>query len=162
MTVNDYNNCVNQFSDGVYRFVLKHIKCSDRASDVVQDAFVKMWEKVETISFEKAKSYLFTAAHHTLIDEIRKTQIHQRFVVTQPTEHQHENTQYSDIYEVLNQALELLPADQKSVLMLRDYEGYSYEEIAEITGLNESQVKVYIFRARTFLKKHLVSIEHLI
>jgi RNA polymerase sigma-70 factor (ECF subfamily) len=146
----------------VYRFVLKHIKCADRASDVVQDVFLKMWEKVETISFEKAKSYLFTTAHHTLVDEVRKTQIHQRFVDAQPTESEYENTAYSDVYEVLNKAMELLPADQKSVLMLRDYEGYGYEEIAEITGLNESQVKVYIFRARTFLKKHLVTIENLI
>jgi RNA polymerase sigma-70 factor (ECF subfamily) len=121
-----------------------------------------MWEKVETISFEKAKSYLFTAANHTLIDEVRKTQIHQRFVVAQPVENDCENTTYNDVYEVLEQAMELLPADQKTVLMLRDYEGYSYEEIAEITKLNESQVKVYIFRARTFLKKHLVAIENLI
>ncbi|MDR0438108.1 MAG: RNA polymerase sigma factor [Bacteroidales bacterium] len=162
MTVNEYNDCVNQFSDGVYRFVLKHIKCSDRASDVVQDAFLKMWEKVETINFEKAKSYLFTAAHHTLVDEVRKTQIHQRFITAQPVENDYENTSYSDVYEVLNKAMEHLPADQKSVLMLRDYEGYSYEEIAEITGLNESQVKVYIFRARTFLKTHLVRIENLV
>lgn len=161
MTVNEYNNCVKQFSDGVYRFVLKHIKCDDRASDVVQDAFLKMWEKVETINFEKAKSYLFTAAHHTLIDEVRKTQVHQRFVEAQPIENDYVNT-YSDVYEVLNKAMELLPVDQKSALMLRDYEGYSYDEIAEITGLNESQVKVYIFRARSFLKKHLVCMENLV
>jgi len=121
-----------------------------------------MWEKVETISFEKAKSYLFTSAHHTMIDDIRKTQIHLRFVTAQPTENKYENTTYNDVHEVLNKAMEHLPADQKSVLMLRDYEGYSYEEIAEITGLSESQVKVYIFRARTFLKKHLVRIENLI
>ena len=162
MTVNEYNDCVKQYSDGVYRFVLKHIKCTEKASDVVQDVFLKMWEKVDTISFEKAKSYLFTAANHTMIDEVRKTQIHQRFVTAQQTENNYENTQYSDVYEVLNKAMEHLPADQKTVLMLRDYEGYSYEEIAEITGLNESQVKVYIFRARTFLKKHLVNIENLI
>ncbi|MCL2682750.1 MAG: RNA polymerase sigma factor [Bacteroidales bacterium] len=162
MTVNEYNDCVNQFSDGVYRFVLKHIKCADRASDVVQDAFLKMWEKVETINFEKAKSYLFTAAHHTLVDEVRKTQIHQRFVTAQPMENDYENTSYSDVYEVLNKAMEHLPVDQKTVLMLRDYEGYSYDEIAEITGLNESQVKVYIFRARTFLKTYLVRIENLV
>jgi DNA-directed RNA polymerase specialized sigma24 family protein len=46
--------------------------------------------------------------------------------------------------------------------MLRDYEGYSYEEIASITGLTESQVKVYIFRGRLFLKKYLGSIEAVI
>jgi len=162
VTVNEYNDCVKQYSDGVYRFVLKHIKCADRASDIVQDVFLKMWEKVETINYEKGKSYLFTAAHHTMVDEIRKTQIHQRFVTAQPTENGYEHTQYSDVYEVLDKAMEHLPADQKSVLMLRDYEGYSYEEIAEITRLSESQVKVYIFRARTFLKKYLEKIENLI
>ncbi len=161
MTVNEYNDCVNQYSDGVYRFVLKHIKDSDKASDVVQDAFLKMWEKVESISYEKAKSYLFTTANHTLIDEVRKNQIHQRFVDTQAGECTEKNS-YTDVYEVLETALDRLPADQKSVLMLRDYEGYSYDEIAEITGLNESQVKVYIFRARTFLKRYLVGIENLI
>lgn len=162
MTVNDYNTCVNTFSDNVYRFVLKHIKDTDRASDVVQDVFLKMWEKVDAIRFDTAKSYLFTTAHHTLVDEIRKMQVHQRFVDAQPTENDYNESTYSDMYEVLNKAMENLPTDQKSVLMLRDYEGYSYEEIAEITGLSESQVKVYIFRARTFLKKYLVRIEHLI
>lgn len=162
MTVNDYNTCVNTFSDNVYRFVLKHIKDTDRASDVVQDVFLKMWEKVDAIRFDTAKSYLFTTAHHTLVDEIRKMQVHQRFVDAQPTENDYNESAYSDMYDVLNKAMENLPTDQKSVLMLRDYEGYSYEEIAEITGLSESQVKVYIFRARTFLKKYLVRIEHLI
>ena len=47
-------------------------------------------------------------------------------------------------------------------MLLRDYEGYSYQEIAEIAGLSESQVKVYIFRARTALKKELKSIDNLI
>ncbi|MDR2906628.1 MAG: RNA polymerase sigma factor [Bacteroidales bacterium] len=162
MTANEYNSCVNQYSDGVYRFVLKHIKDTDRTSDVVQDAFLKMWEKVETISFDTAKSYLFTAAHHTLVDEVRKGQVHQRYVDAQPLQTFSTQNMYSDVYEVLNKAMELLPADQKSVIMLRDYEGYSYDEIAQITGLNESQVKVYIFRARTFLKNYIVQIENLI
>jgi RNA polymerase sigma-70 factor (ECF subfamily) len=64
-----------------------------------------------------------------------------------------------DLKRVLNEAIAKLPEDQRSVIMLRDYEGYSYEEIGRITGLNESQVKVYIFRARVFLKNYLVSAE---
>ncbi|MFN2396975.1 MAG: RNA polymerase sigma factor [Bacteroidales bacterium] len=70
--------------------------------------------------------------------------------------------QYSDVGEVLRDALERLPEIQRSVIMLRDYEGYSYEEIGEITGLTESQVKVYIYRARISLKKYLVKIENII
>lgn len=72
------------------------------------------------------------------------------------------NNQYSDLQEVLHEAIEKLPEDQKAVIMLRDYEGYAYNEIAEITGLTESQVKVYIFRGRKFLQQYLGSIEQLL
>ena len=61
-----------------------------------------------------------------------------------------------------NNALNLLPEIQKAVITLRDYEGYSYEEIGKITDLNESQVKVYIYRARLFLKQYIGSPERVI
>ena len=72
------------------------------------------------------------------------------------------SSQYSDLQEILHNAIDLLPADQKAVTMLRDYEGYSYKEIEEITGLKEAQVKVYIYRARKFLKSYLGSVEAVI
>jgi len=72
------------------------------------------------------------------------------------------NSHYSDLKEVLDEALNRLPEVQRSVVLLRDYEGYSYEEIGEITGLNESQVKVYIYRARVFLKNYIGQIERVI
>ena len=63
--------------------------------------------------------------------------------------------EYTGLQEILNIALEKLPPVQKTVILLRDYEAYSYGEIAGITGLNESQVKVYIFRARSFMKAYI-------
>ena len=72
------------------------------------------------------------------------------------------NRHYSDLGEVLERAVGNLPEDQKAVVMIRDYEGYSYKEIAEITGLSESQVKVYIYRARVFLKNFIGSMEQVI
>jgi RNA polymerase sigma factor (sigma-70 family) len=161
MTVDEYNTCVEQFSDGVYRFILKNIKDEDKAKDTVQDSFEKMWVKAEEISYEKAKSYLFTTAYRTMIDTIRKDS---RQSLLEPG---HENiitcsNNYSDLKEVLDEAVEKLPEIQRSVLLLRDYEGYSYEEIGEITSLSESQVKVYIFRARSFLKNYIGSLETVI
>ena len=70
--------------------------------------------------------------------------------------------QYSDAGEILEKALELLPEIQRSVVMLRDYEGYSYDEIASITDLSASQVKVYIYRARIRLKNYIVKMENVI
>ena len=69
---------------------------------------------------------------------------------------------YGFLKEILNQGLEQLPEIQKTVLLLRDYEGYDYLEIGEITQLTESQVKVYIFRARTFLKNYIGKVEAVI
>ena len=63
---------------------------------------------------------------------------------------------------MLEKAIENLPEDQRAVVMLRDYEGYSYKEISEITNLSESQVKVYIYRARVFLKNYIGSMEQVI
>ena len=62
--------------------------------------------------------------------------------------------------KALQDALNRLNEVQKSLVMLKDYEGYSYEEIAKITGLNEGQVKVYLHRARLALRNYLVSPEN--
>jgi RNA polymerase sigma factor (sigma-70 family) len=70
--------------------------------------------------------------------------------------------QYSDAKKILSDAVNLLPDIQKAVITLRDFEGYSYQEIGAITKLNESQVKVYIYRARLFLKEYIGSMERVI
>lgn len=161
MTAEEYNKCVDLFADGVYRFILKNLKDEENARDIVQDAFAKMWEKVRDISFEKSKSYLFTAAYHTMIDFIRKER--RKEGIEQLTNvNADESSGYSDLKQILDEAVEKLTEIQRSVLLLRDYEGYSYEEIGKITGLNESQVKVYIYRARIFMKNYLVSMDKVI
>jgi len=161
MTVGEYNRAVDAFADNLFRFVLKNLKDESTAEDIVQDTFEKLWMKLEEVSAEKVKSYLFTSAYHTMIDYIRKEK---RNVVTDPAliSQGQDRTSYSDLAEVLDRAVQNLPEDQKAVIMLRDYEGYSYREIAGITGLSESQVKVYIYRARVYLKGYIGSMEKVI
>jgi len=161
MTVGEYNRAVDAFADNLFRFVLKNLKDESTAEDIIQDTFEKLWLKLEEVSAAKVKSYLFTSAYHTMIDYIRKEK---RNVVTDPAllcEGQG-GTSYSDLAEVLDRAIQNLPEDQKAVVMLRDYEGYSYREISGITGLSESQVKVYIYRARVYLKGYIGSMEKVI
>lgn len=159
MTVTEYNSCADLYSDGVYRFILKNIKDRDTAQDIVQESYVRMWERVKDIAYEKAKAYLFTTAYHTMIDHIRKNQRLQEMDDSYENRASERSELYSDLKEVLDEAVAKLPEIQRTVIMLRDYEGYSYEEIGEITNLNESQVKVYIFRARTFLKQYIGSMD---
>lgn len=163
MNTKEYNQCVDLYSDGLYRFLLKNVKDKEKAKDLVQETFTKLWSKVEEVSFEKAKSYLFKSGYHTMIDQIRREKRHQDYQSdAMKTSILSSERQFTDLQKVLNEALEKLPEVQKSVIMLRDYEGYSYEEIEEITGLNESQVKVYIYRARVALKSYIGKIENVI
>jgi RNA polymerase sigma-70 factor (ECF subfamily) len=97
-----------------------------------------------------------------MIDMFRRDKKQTNMDETDMEEMKYHTKQYSDLKKVLNDAVELLPPVQKMVVMLRDYEGYSYEEIGEIAGLTESQVKVYIFRARAFLKNHIGKIENVL
>jgi RNA polymerase sigma factor (sigma-70 family) len=161
LLLEDYNRCVELHADGVFRFILKQIRDRDTAKDIVQDVFEKMWKKLDSIDAAKAKTYLFTSAYHTLVDYTRKNARKASFSEVDFNQHSH-STQYSDLKEILNRGLELLPEIQKTVLLLRDYEGYDYAEIGEIAGLNESQVKVYIYRARTFLKNYIGKPEQVI
>ena len=161
MTEKEYNECVKTYADNVYRFIVKNLRHEEDARDVVQTAFEKMWVNREQIDAEKSKSYLFTVAYHQMIDHLRKIKrIHLK-------EEFNENTRVSDrsvnnARKILEEALSRLPETQRSLVLLKDYEGYSYEEIGKITGLNESQVKVYLHRARLQLKNYLVKIENVI
>lgn len=162
MTTAEFNICVDNHADGVYRFVLKNIGDQERARDIVQEAFSRMWEKSGEVSAAKAKSYLFTTAYHTMIDDIRREKKLTRMEEARPQDLPDSGHGYSDLKEVIEDALTRLPEIQKTVVTLRDYEGYSYDEIGEITGLNASQVKVYIYRARVTLKNFIGSLDRVI
>jgi RNA polymerase sigma factor (sigma-70 family) len=161
MTEKEYNECVRLYADNVYRFILKNLRQEEDTRDVVQSAFEKLWKNREGVDTEKSKSYLFTIAYHQMIDHLRKTkriQLRDEFreeakVSSTPAHH---------LKKTLEEALSRLNETQRSLVLLKDYEGYSYSEIGQITGLNESQVKVYLHRARIQLKNYLVKLENLI
>ena len=148
---------MDDFADGLFRFAIKNTRSKEIAEDFVQDTFMKVWEKHETIEFTKCRSYLFTTMYHLIVDWSKK-----------PISISENNTLQSistkeqkpfDIQKIIDEALDKLNYIQKTVLMLRDYEGYTYSEIAEITSLSETQVKVYIFRARQQMKAYIVKLD---
>lgn len=162
MTLKEFNECVDLYADSLYRFILKNVRDEEHARDIVQDSFEKMWIKAESVSFQKSKSYLFTTGYHTMIDLLRRESRKTEFREYDSLDYGHVLNEYNDVQEILHEAISKLSDIQRSVVMLRDYEGYSYEEIGEITGLNESQVKVYIYRARLFLKNYIGKLENVI
>ncbi len=159
MNEREYNHCVNEYSDNLYRFILKNLRQKEDARDIVQTAFEKLWRNREMVETEKSKSYLFTVAYNQMIDHIRKNKrVHLKEDFTDDLRVQYQ--QSGNLKKILMEALNKLNETQRSLIMLKDYEGYSYEEIGSIMSLNESQVKVYLHRARLILKNYLVSKEN--
>jgi RNA polymerase sigma factor (sigma-70 family) len=161
MTEREYNQCVDQYADGVYRFILKNMQVPEDAQDVVQSAFEKMWKNHQDVKIETAKAYLFTVAYNQMIDHIRKNK--RMTLVDEFSESSKISwSRQTNLKGELEKALQQLTPLQKSLILLKDYEGYSYDEIGKITSLNASQVKVYLHRARMQMKEYIGKIENLI
>ncbi len=152
MTTKEYNLAIDEYADNLFRFARKQLGNEMSARDIVQEVFTKVWIRKDEVNYEKVKSYLFTTAYHAIVDWVKKEK--RSGEMDQANEPVTDSSQ-PDLQEILHNALSRLPEIQKTVVLLRDYEGYNYSEIAEITGLNESQVKVYIFRARKTLQNYV-------
>lgn len=151
MTLQEYNRAVDEYSDRVYRFILKSLGNEAVAKDIVQDSYEKLWKNINALNYSRVKSWLFSTSYNAMIDIIRKEK---RMIVTDEIfEPEPSDGGYSDLNEILHCCLEKLPDNWKTVLLLRDYEGYSYMEISKITGQTEAQVKTNIYRGRMAMRK---------
>ncbi len=160
MTRAEYNHIVKEWANNVFRFALKTINDAEEAKDVVQQAFEVLWTRHESIDFDKGKSYLFTVAHRRCMDYYRRAK--PREIEQVPEIITHNDQSKNEWRAYLQEALKILDRQSKQLVLLKDYEGYSYQEIGEITGLNESQVKVYLHRARKLLKNYLIQKKQLL
>ena len=151
----EYNTAVKDLSRNIFRYVMKCIQNEDETKDIVQDCFLKLWQNRDLVNPDKVKYWLFSTAHNTMLNHIKKSS---RTVSIEGlkgiTPYVDQNESF-DLKELINKSLDLLPQIQKSIMILRDLEGYEYKEIGDILDLTESQVKVYLFRARQKMKNYL-------
>ncbi|MEY4287453.1 MAG: hypothetical protein RL511_1542 [Bacteroidota bacterium] len=140
-------------SDALYRFCLHFLRDVELARDIVQDCFEKLWINKKDVTLEKAKSWLFTCANHLMLNQVKRNKVKQQHLDSLYWN----NTPSADTTFENQQLIQLLVKDlppmQKSILLLRDLEGYTYQEIGSMLSLTEAQVKVYLFRARLKVKK---------
>jgi RNA polymerase sigma-70 factor (ECF subfamily) len=154
----EYNSAVREYTRNIYRYVFKSLKDKEATNDIVQDCFLKLWKEREKVDKLKVKYWLFATAHNTMINYLKKsskTVSIDSILFEQPLATQKSDF---DVKEILEKSLDTLPPIQKTIILLRDLEGYNYKEIGEILSLTEAQVKVYLFRARQKIKdllKHL-------
>lgn len=146
MTTVEYNGLIDTFSDRLFRYALKLTYEHHWSEDLVQDSLAKLWLHKEKMTIEHAQSFLYRVLYNKMIDDSRKKKRTQlpgslpEKATTVTTEIEHK--------DLLEQAFTRLDDRQRQIIMLRDWQGYSYKEIGEIMEYKESLVKVLIFRAR--------------
>lgn len=156
LTTHDYNKCVDLWSDDVYSFAYHCGGDTCDCEDAVQEAYAALWKNRDDVRFEKAKSYLLSVAYRQIMKMIRNKMTakrNQQQITSSDTAYS--PTDNSDLKEVLTLAMGNLPEIQRAILQLRDIDGYSYKDIAEILKISDKQVQVYLYRARLNMRKQL-------
>ena len=151
----EFNDVVDIHSGNLFRFAVNFLRCSDDAQYIVQDVFEKLWVNREKVEMEKAKSWLFTCTHNAMLNFVKKRSRIDYKETNQLPESANAFDASFESKQVVDLAVSILPPIQKSIILMRDLEGYSYDEIGELLNLSPSQVKVYLFRARMKIKKQL-------
>ena len=157
MTSDNFITCAKLYTPNLLRFSKRVAGNAIEAEDIVQECFEVLWKNKEKVEMESAKAYLFSVAHKKIMDTYRSDFMKQELssvyneLRTKPEEKDNE--------QLVQLAMNQIPVLFKELLTLRDLESYSYKEIEAITGLTESQVKVYLFRARKAIKERILILE---
>lgn len=156
-----FQNDVLPLKNKLFRLALRITLNREEAEDVVQDTMIKVWNTRERWQeLDSIEAYSLTIARNLSIDRIKKMDNQNDSLEEQTTERLDETSStpsermiQKDKLDIVRNIINELPEKQRSCLQLRDIEGKSYKEIADILSITEDQVKVNIFRARQTVKQ---------
>lgn len=146
-------------SKDLYRFLYYKYGADNNPRDLVQDAFIKLWNSCGNVLPEKARSFLFTVANNQMLNELAKKKTAFNFSQEKPKSYTHESPQYileENEYRVrLQQAIDKLSPEQRAAFLLNRIEGKKHQEIAEMLGISRKAVEKRIYTALIILKEKL-------
>jgi len=150
--------------DKLYRFALKMLKNEDEAKDVVQEVLIKVWNKGSAIEdLNSIEAWCMTVTKNLSIDKLKSKHnltgsFPEGFEIVEARKGPLEDLELNETMTRINEFILELPEKQKQVIQLRDIEGFSYNEIVEILGIDINQVKVNLFRARKSIRENLINL----
>lgn len=158
MSEKEYNKCVDDFADMVFKYLKKNLFDSISAEDLVQDTFAALWQNHRQVDFQKAKAYIFITAHNFMVNNnkyIAKTDRLKTMLRTGDNSYCDKTLEYNDLIDAI---VENLEGTMRECLTLRDIHGFAYKEIAEVLDISEANVKTLIFRARVKIKETIIKL----
>lgn len=159
-----FEKLYNFYKEHIITHLLYLFKNDDLTQDVAQETFIAVWEKREELNPDKSfKSYLYTIAANKAYDLIRKAKHDKNLyaALTSFLEDSHnmvdEYLQQKEYTEQVHLLLSQMPEQQRKIYKLAKIDGYSYDEIAKMTGISRHTVNTYIKRANLFLKQQILN-----
>ena len=146
-------------SEPLFRFMYYKFADRDKAADHVQESFVKLWNNCAKVSYEKAKSYLFTVANNSFLNEMAHLKVKQNFLQLNHKHYTNQDPEFlleeKDFAKKLEKAIEGLNEKQRTVFLLHRIEQKKYSEIAEILDLSIKAVEKRMGQALKELRKSI-------
>ena len=161
----NFRNDILPLKNVLYRLALRITMSHEDAEDIVQDTLMKVWNRRESLEgIENIEAYMTTICRNLALDRMRRADQGNVSLEEEPTDVAHTNTPaekiiMNDRIETVRKLINQLPEKQRSAMQLRDIEGKSYRDIAQILQMTEDQVKVNIFRARQTVKQRFKEVE---
>ncbi len=152
-----YRQAVDQHKQRVYSLALYSLRAQEDAEDVTQEVFIKLWQHWQKVDLDKIGAWLMRVTRNSVIDHVRKRNPEQNQtdfnVETQPAlESEETELDRTSIQQQLKLAIAELNEPFRSIIIMRDIQGFSYSDIEQTLDMSESQVKVYLHRARRKLR----------
>jgi RNA polymerase sigma factor (sigma-70 family) len=158
MTSQYFTEIVNIYANRLYGYILKMGVPAQETDDIMQNCYEALW-KTNLIDEASCGKYLFGVAYNQCVNYWR---INKRNLFLENMPEQINKAEQPLLKKQIHIALNILTEQQRSLIMLKDYEGYSYQEIEKIMGLESNQVKVYLHRARQKMQNHIGSLQNII
>jgi RNA polymerase sigma-70 factor (ECF subfamily) len=152
-----YRQWIDQYQDQTWSLALYLLKNASEAEDAAQEAFIKLWNHRETIDGERVRPWLMKVTRNICLDRLRRRRPEVELDDTIVSEEVDplESIAQLELGAWLQAAIARLREPYRSLVVLRDIQRHSYEEVAGVTQLSLPQVKTYLHRARKQLREQL-------
>ena len=163
-----FRNDVLPLKNELFRLALRITLNRAEAEDVVQETMIKVWNRRDHWDeIESIEAFCLTICRNISLDKVKKAENQNQSLNNEHdapdrsyASNPEEQAEQRDKILLIRRLINTLPEKQRSVMQLRDFEGKSYKEIAEILAISEEQVKVNIFRARQTIKQKFLETEN--
>jgi len=156
-----FRQWVDDYQDQAWTLARYLLKDPAEAEDAVQEAFMKLWKHQQRVDPDRIRPWLMKVTRNLCLDRLRRRHPTQEWEEWQQPDDAHgplQDVQQHELGEWLKHSINGLTEPYRSLVVLRDVQQHSYEEVANVLELSLPQVKVYLHRARKQLREQLAEV----